>query len=229
PRLWGAVVHKDLPLIEHLLTIGKNPTRRETGTPTSPLMEAHLLGLKEVVKIFANNLDGKQSVPSPELIKSTLVELEKRMDMVFQAAKEGIYERGNGVNVLLKTHSLPGTIKDSNGWSLIHYMAAVTFEDERPKWEPEDVRNYFENHIFYINAIDHWGNTPLHFLAKHQGKQKNTIWEGRNITVEEAWIEMAELFARYGCDPRIPNHQNELPQDLATNSGCHKLANYFKE
>ncbi|CAL4066609.1 unnamed protein product, partial [Meganyctiphanes norvegica] len=156
-------------------------------------------------------------------------ELEKRMKKIFQAAKYGLYERENGVKVMLNSHSLPGTIIDSNGWSLVHYMVAVTFDDGRPAWEPENIRHFFENHVFYINAIDHWGNTPLHVISQHQGNMDVIMWGGKKMSVEEAWIEMTKLFVSYGCDPRITNHENILPHDLAGRSGCNSLANYLEE
>ncbi|CAL4176243.1 unnamed protein product, partial [Meganyctiphanes norvegica] len=62
----------------------------------------------------------------------------------------------------------------------------------------------------------------------HQGSE-DIFWEGQIKSVENAWIDMAKLFVSYRCDPRIPNHQNILPHDLAEKSECHKMAAYLEK
>lgn len=80
------------------------------------------------------------------------------MDEVFKAAKHGMYDGSNqAVHVLLLTHCLPGTIRDHRGRSLLHYMANATFLDGRPAWEAEEINNFFKQHKYYINAVDHRG------------------------------------------------------------------------
>ncbi|CAL4177864.1 unnamed protein product, partial [Meganyctiphanes norvegica] len=224
--LWDAVVQRNMELLQHLLKEGFNPSNKETNTPTSPLQEAHLLGDKRITTLFKKHLNIESSTASEDLISFTLKTLEMRISEVFSAAKCGQYQRG--VSVLLKKHSLPGTIRNSNGWSLVHYIAAAKFSDGRPAWESTDIRNFFKEQIFYINAIDHWGNTALHILATQEDNKK-VLWEGKEHEAKDVWIGMAKLLVEFGCDPRIANHQYLLPHERATNCRNHEMSQYLKE
>ncbi|XP_069180059.1 uncharacterized protein [Procambarus clarkii] len=229
--LWEAVKEGDTEAVEGLLEEGLHPDDVEPGRTTTPHMDAHLLGNKDIHLIFTKHRGEEKSLPGDELIKSTIYELKKMMKSVFVAGECGMYEHEGGVAALLRHHHLPPTITDHHGRSLVHYMASVTSSmDPTPPWQPQDIAKFFSNHEHVVNAVDHWGRTPLHDLAKHpQAADGDVMWDGRAWEVSEAWLSLARILTSYGCDPRIPDCQGQLPQHLAAAANNHRLAQFFQQ
>lgn len=81
----------------------------------------------------------------------------KKVDAVFEAASGGQYRHTGGVDVLLRAYSLPGTVHDHQGRSLLHYAASVQLADGGPLWLAQDVRSLVESHGVLVNAVDFKG------------------------------------------------------------------------
>lgn len=81
----------------------------------------------------------------------------KKVEAVFEAARGGQYRHTGGVDVLLRAYSLPGTLHDHQGRSLLHYAASVQLADGAPLWLAQDVRSLVESHGVLLNAVDFKG------------------------------------------------------------------------
>ena len=81
----------------------------------------------------------------------------KKVEAVFEAARGGQYRHAGGVDVLLRAYSLPGTLHDHQGRSLLHYAAFVQLADGAPLWLAQDVRSLVESHGVLMNAVDFKG------------------------------------------------------------------------
>ncbi|XP_037791120.1 LOW QUALITY PROTEIN: uncharacterized protein LOC119586460 [Penaeus monodon] len=230
PTLWEAVKSGDVDAVEALLDEGFHPDDVEEGREITPILDAHFLGFKDVLDLMLKFKGEKATLPTEDLIKSIVNELEIRMKEVFVAAECGMYERERGVHQLLDTHMLPATITDHMGRSLIHYITSTTVMDGRPPWAPKDIKKFLKEHKYFINAVDHWGRTALHQVAEHpRTAEMDVIWEGKEWGVSEAWLELTKILLGYGCDPRIPDHRGVLPHQLATHAGNHQMAQLLEE
>ncbi|XP_064085230.1 uncharacterized protein LOC135200510 [Macrobrachium nipponense] len=228
--LWEAVEKDDLEAVKHLLEEGCHPDDLEGDRISSPFMDAHLLGRREVVDVFASFKGEKYTTAQDDLVKSVMYELERNMKEIFLAAEVGMYTHEQGVKALLKAYSLPATICDSHGRSLLHYMVSVTAMDGVPPWQPKDMRSFFSSHEFVANAVDHRGRTALHELSQHpRTVETDVIWDGKEWTLPEAWLALARLLVSNGCDPRIPDHRGRRPQELAQEAGNVELVHYLEE
>ncbi|ROT63875.1 Rab2a protein [Penaeus vannamei] len=230
PTLWEAVKSGDVDAVEALLDEGFHPDDVEEGREITPILDAHFLGFKDVLDLMLKYKGERATLPTEDLIKSIVNELETRMKEVFVAAECGMYERERGVHQLLDTHMLPATITDHMGRSLIHYITSTTVMDGRPPWAPKDVKRFLNEHKYFINAVDHWGRTALHQVAEHpRTAEMDVIWEGKEWGVSEAWLELTKILLGYGCDPRIPDHRGILPHQLATHAGNHQMAQLLED
>ncbi|XP_037803292.1 uncharacterized protein LOC119597753 [Penaeus monodon] len=68
-RMWDAVISDDLNLAKYLLENGVDPRAKERGQTTTALMEAHILGRTEIVRLFLSNSGEKLTPPSNTLVK----------------------------------------------------------------------------------------------------------------------------------------------------------------
>ncbi|KAK7007728.1 hypothetical protein SK128_016929 [Halocaridina rubra] len=149
----------------------------------------------------------------------------KNVEAVFEAARGGQYRHGGGVDVFLRTYGLPGTVHDENGQSLLHYAASAKLADEGPLWLAPDIKSLVQNHNVYVNAVNYKGQTALHILAeKASMSDQDTCWNGKAVTVSQAWVELASLIMKLGCDPRIPDHSNLFPDEVARMNSNYPLA-----
>lgn len=225
--LWEAVAAGDIEEVESLLEKDHDPWHIEPRRTTSPLLDAHILGQRHVLQVFANYLDSADN--HEEFIEQVLQEWNKMTRQVFVAAECGMYNYERGVAALLHKYHLPGTLRDECGKSLIHYMASPTAVDGSPPWEAEDIVKFLTNHEHFINSVDFHGRTALHYLAEHfHSKHEKIIWSGREWAVEEAWVSVAELLTQYGCDPRLADDTGTLAHTLAANAANHDLAQFLQ-
>lgn len=81
------------------------------------------------------------------------------MEEVFAAAQGGQYRHHGGVDVLLRGYSLPGTLQDSRGCSLLHYAASMALADSGPLWLADDIRSLVQTHRVYVNSVDFKGES----------------------------------------------------------------------
>lgn len=44
---------------------------------------------------------------------------------------------------------------------------------------------------------------------------QNTCWDGKAVNVGQAWVNLATLIMKLGCDPRLPDHSNRCPDEIA--------------
>ncbi|KAK7083189.1 hypothetical protein SK128_013134 [Halocaridina rubra] len=229
-NLWEAVQEGDVDAVKSLLKERRNPNDVELDRFTTPWIDAHMLGLKEIVQEFASFNGETYTTPSNDLIKTVLYELERNMKEIFLAAECGMYDHERGVEALLKAYCLPGTITDNNGCSIIHYIASVIDVDGVPAWKSNDITNFFSNHEFYCNAVDYFGWTALHKISHHPEEAGvDVIWDGRKWKLSEAWLAVAKILVSHGCDPRIPNFKGQLPHEIAIEVGNFELAKYFEQ
>lgn len=69
------------------------------------------------------------------------------------------------------------------------------------------------------------GRTALHALAEAAStSERNTCWDGKALSVSQAWVSMAALVLKLGCDPRLPDRHSHHPDQLARAAGNHILA-----
>lgn len=228
-RLWNAVASGEQEEVEQVLaTLGPNPQVTLGGWDTSPYEEAHQRGRSNILHLLEAFMHKQPHVPQNDMILQVLQAHMKKVDAVFEAASGGQYRYTGGVDVLLRAYSLPGTVQDQHGRSLLHYAASVMLADEGPLWLAPDIRSLVEDHGVYVNAVDFNGFTALHSLTEKASTcERNTCWDGKALSVKEAWVNLANLLMSLGCDPRLSNHQNKYPHQVARDSGNAHLANHL--
>nr|XP_045619293.1 uncharacterized protein LOC123771037 [Procambarus clarkii]XP_045619379.1 uncharacterized protein LOC123771037 [Procambarus clarkii]XP_045619471.1 uncharacterized protein LOC123771037 [Procambarus clarkii]XP_045619564.1 uncharacterized protein LOC123771037 [Procambarus clarkii]XP_045619630.1 uncharacterized protein LOC123771037 [Procambarus clarkii]XP_045619706.1 uncharacterized protein LOC123771037 [Procambarus clarkii]XP_045619787.1 uncharacterized protein LOC123771037 [Procambarus clarki len=226
-RLWNAVASGEQEEVEQVLaTLSPSPQVTLDGWDTSPYEESHRRGHSNVLRVLEAFMNKRPDVPHNDMILGVLQAHTKKVDAVFAAASGGQYRYAGGVDVLLRAYSLPGTILDQQGRSLLHYAASVMLADVGPLWLAPDIRSMVESHGVYVNAVDFNGCTALHVLAETANvSERNTCWDGKALSVKEAWVNLANLIMSLGCDPRLPNHRNKYPHQVARESGNAHLAN----
>ncbi|XP_071519466.1 uncharacterized protein [Panulirus ornatus] len=232
PTLWEAVLEGKTEVVEELLDGGLHrPDLVEKGRHTTPVMDAHLAGNKDVLRVFTQHKKEEPGLPTDDVIKSVLHELEKALKAVFVAAECGMYTHEQGVRALLEQHQLPGTVRDRRGRSLLHCMASISAMDGQPSWQPQHMKEFFANHEHHVNAVDHCGRTALHELSQHPrtADVQDIIWDGKEWILADAWLAVARFLTSYGCDPRIPDHKGRLPHQLAREAHNHELASFLEE
>ncbi|CAL4128363.1 unnamed protein product, partial [Meganyctiphanes norvegica] len=120
--------------------------------------DAHQRGYKAIVELIDKHLKTLSITPKNNLILDVMKVHESSVEEVFLAAKNGLHRHKNGVDVLLQSAALPGTIMDKSGQSLLHYAASVKLEDGAPLWISEDIRSLVDKHGCYVDAVDYRGN-----------------------------------------------------------------------
>ncbi|XP_063592780.1 uncharacterized protein LOC134769929 [Penaeus indicus] len=225
-RLWNAVASGEQEEVEQVLvTLAPDPEKAVEGWTTSPYEEAHHRGHYYVLRTLEEFMEKEPEVPQSDLILSVMQTHTRNVESVFEAARGGQYRYGGGVDVLLRAHSLPGTLQDQFGYSLLHYAASVKLADGGPLWLAADIRSLVESHQVFVNAVDYKGRTALHALAEAASvSERNTCWDGKALSVNQAWVSMAALVLRLGCDPRVPDRRNHHPDQLARAAGNLMLA-----
>ena len=59
------------------------------------------------------------------------------------------------------------------------------------------------------------GCTALHILVEYAKNSENiTCWDGKTLSVSEAWLCLASLLMEVGCDPRLLDHYYRSPHQL---------------
>ncbi|XP_069990165.1 uncharacterized protein [Penaeus vannamei] len=225
-RLWNAVASGEQEEVEQVLvTLAPDPEKALEGWTTSPYEEAHHRGHYYVLRTLEEFMGKEPEVPQSDLILSVMQTHTRNVEAVFEAARGGQYRYGGGVDVLLRAHSLPGTLQDQFGYSLLHYAASVKLADGGPLWLATDIRSLVESHQVFVNAVDYKGRTALHALAEAAStSERNTCWDGKALSVSQAWVSMAALVLKLGCDPRLPDRHSHHPDQLARAAGNHILA-----
>ncbi|XP_063592621.1 uncharacterized protein LOC134769817 isoform X2 [Penaeus indicus] len=155
----------------------------------------------------------------------------ERTEALFEAAEWGMYADEGGVHEAMATFGLPATVKDCHGWSVLHYAASMRFADDSPVWGLRDIRKYVEQHKPFPNAVDHWGQTALHVLAQHPRGSLEAVLgrKKRKHNVAGAWVAIACLLIKYGCDPKIQDKQGKRAEDRAREFNNVELAQLLEQ
>ncbi|CAL4209670.1 unnamed protein product, partial [Meganyctiphanes norvegica] len=117
--------------------------------------DAHQKGYKAIVELIDEHLKTFSITSENDIILDVMKAHESSVEEVFLAAKNGLFRNKNGVDVLLLSTTLPGTIMDKSGKSLLHYAASVKLEDGAPLWISEDIRSLVNKHGCYVDAVDY--------------------------------------------------------------------------
>lgn len=215
-RLWNAVASGDEVEVKQVMaSLSPNPNSNLAGQDTTPYQEAHHRGHSPVLRVLEAAMDKRPDVPHNDMVLSILQAHAKKVEAVFEAARGGQYRHAGGVDVLLRAYSLPGTLHDHQGRSLLHYAAFVQLADGAPLWLAQDVRSLVESHGVLMNAVDFKGCTALHILVEYAKNSENiTCWDGKTLSVSEAWLCLASLLMEVGCDPRLLDHHHRSPHQL---------------
>ncbi|CAL4131875.1 unnamed protein product, partial [Meganyctiphanes norvegica] len=154
PILWNAILSHDDEAVKHLVSAVQD---KQALNGSYVHTEAHFRGNKKVVAAMENAMGVKHDVPQPHMIKQVMEDLDRCLTSVFTAAKAGSYHGREGVDVLLRSYGLPGTVRDLKGQSILHH--AVASQDGRKdlKWSINDIRSLLEEHGLYPNAVDYKG------------------------------------------------------------------------
>ncbi|XP_064085936.1 uncharacterized protein LOC135201025 isoform X2 [Macrobrachium nipponense] len=230
-RLWNAVSSGEIEEVEQVLaTMTPDPEIMLQGWDTSPYEEAHRRGHHHILKVLDAFMSRQPQIPDNDMIISVMQAHARNVEALFEAARGGQYRHGGGVDVLLRSFSLPGTVRDQQGQSLLHYAASVKLADGGPLWLAPDIRSLVENHKVYVNAVDYKGQTALHALAeKASMSDQITCWDGKAVYVSQAWVNLATLIMKLGCDPRLPDNSNRSPSEVAQINGNIPLADEFEK
>lgn len=215
-RLWNAVASGDEMEVKQVMaTLNPDPNSTLAGMDTTPYEEAHHRGHTPVLRVLEEAMEKRPDTPHNDMVISVLQAHTKKVDAVFEAASGGQYRHTAGVDVLLRAYSLPGTVHDHQGRSLLHYAASVQLADGGPLWLAQDVRSLVESHGVLVNAVDFKGCNALHLLMEHaKNNEEITCWDGKTLSVCEAWLGLASLLMEVGCDPRLLDHRYRPPHQL---------------
>lgn len=70
----------------------------------------------------------------------------------------------------------------------------------------------------------HTGQTALHTLSlKASVSDQHTCWDGRTLSVCQAWLALADLLLTLGANPSLPDHSNKYASHLAQDLDNHQL------
>ncbi|KAK3880720.1 hypothetical protein Pcinc_014812 [Petrolisthes cinctipes] len=228
-RLWNAVASGAESEVEQVLeTLSLDPTVSVAGLGTSPYQEAHRRGHVKVLRVLEVFMHRRPNTPHNDMILGVMQAHNKKVEEVFASAQGGQYRHHGGVDVLLRGYSLPGTLQDSQGCSLLHYAASMALADSGPLWLADDIRSLVQTHGVYVNAVDFEGQTALHTLSqKASVSEQHTFWDGRTLSVCQAWMALADLLMTLGANPSLPDHSNKYPSHLAQDVDNQQLADLF--
>ncbi|CAL4107769.1 unnamed protein product, partial [Meganyctiphanes norvegica] len=153
-------------------------------------------------------------------VVQVIEELEKLIEPIFKAIENMNLFGINSADSLLKDCGLPGTIRDSQGNSILHYLIFPIQQDKlTPGVTADDIKRFLCDHNAFVNAANYKGQTALHALV---------IKASKAYSIEE-WKSMAQLLLAVGCDPGISDNNDELPEDVALYRGCDYLQDLLKE
>ncbi|XP_068203123.1 uncharacterized protein [Palaemon carinicauda] len=230
-RLWNAVASGEIEEVEQVLaTMTPDPEIVLQGWDTSPYEEAHRRGHHHILKVLDGFMSRQPQVPDNDMIITVMQTHARDVEAVFDAARGGQYRHGGGVDVLLRSFSLPGTVRDQQGQSLLHYAASVKLADGGPLWLAPDIKSLVENHNVFVNAVDYKGQTALHALAeKASMSDQITCWDGKAVYVSQAWVNLATLIMKLGCDPRVQDNASRSPSAVAVINGNTPLADELEK
>ncbi|XP_047489125.1 uncharacterized protein LOC125039330 [Penaeus chinensis] len=194
--------------------------------------------IRRPAKSFYGKKPARLRIPEPLCRAAASISARKRMmtwtertKALFEAAEWGMYTDEGGVHEAMATFGLPATVKDCHGWSVLHYAASMRFADDSPVWELRDIRKYVEQHQPFPNAVDHWGQTALHVLAQHpRGSLEAVLGRKKRMhNVAGAWVAIACLLIKYGCDPKIQDKQGKRAGDRAREFNNAELAQLLEQ
>ncbi|XP_047490054.1 uncharacterized protein LOC125039803 [Penaeus chinensis] len=189
----------------------------------SSYVEAHLQARMEIAEFFQSR---KEALRSLDVVPRVLQELNRRLEKIFLAAEKGLYK--TGVDVLLRKYSLPGSVTDAKGRSLLHYVTSCKGPGDAPIWRAENVLKLIDDHNCLPNAVDYQGRTCLHFLAHSASNSRSKVqWHGREETVETAWLSLAKILVHAGGDPSLKDLAGELPHVVAKEKAKLELHDFF--
>ncbi|KAK7041539.1 hypothetical protein SK128_017080 [Halocaridina rubra] len=173
-------------------------------------MEIHKRGDKQCLMVINNHFEQDNAPSSNSMILKILKEYEEVTRDIFKAALAGHYEGAGGVKGMLVNNSLPGTIQDQYGRSLLHYVAFAKGPSREPLWMAEHIKDLVKQHNCNTRAVDFTGQNPLHTLV-------------RSCTNSQAWLHLANMLVDLGCDPQQKDYQGKTAsenivdnQELAT-------------
>lgn len=86
-------------------------------------------------------------------------EMNGRLEEIFSAAKEGLYK--SRVDVFLRLYGLPGSVTDTEGRSLLHYVTSFKGPHDAPVWSAKNVLKLIEDHNCLPNAVDYQGENSM--------------------------------------------------------------------
>ncbi|XP_069990162.1 uncharacterized protein [Penaeus vannamei] len=180
------------------------------------LVEACLVGREHFISC------GETKADRSELIKDVLEAYTHLMDRVFMAAKKGKYR--TEVDPLLRRYELPGSVRDEEGKSILHHIASVRTDDQRPMWTHVNIEHFMMTYNCIPNAVDYQGRTCLHLLAESAiTSDKSVTWGEEEFTVTESWVCLGKLLLSLGCDPRRADNADRLPAHIARMNGNLRL------
>ncbi|CAL4122474.1 unnamed protein product [Meganyctiphanes norvegica] len=232
-KLWEAVHSGRKQDVESLISEETTKTlvnRTPSGESTTILVEAHLRGDSEILK--ALSLPDLYPVADNILIKNIARNFEERVRLVFIACERGHYLGPGGLAELLIKYWLPGTIQDNHGCSLLHcVVSAKVIPSGEPLWQLTDVKNLVNDHHCNINARNFSGETILHTLVSslEYTKEEDCYYDGKQMTVSNAWIQLAQLLLELDCNPALPDYNNKTPVMYVNhNTAMHALLSQEK-
>ncbi|XP_037791303.1 uncharacterized protein LOC119586630 [Penaeus monodon] len=187
--------------------------------------EAHLQASMEIAEFLESR---KETLRSLDVVPLVLQEMDGRLEEIFSAAKEGLYK--SRVDVFLRLYGLPGSVTDTEGRSLLHYVTSFKGPDDAPVWSAKNVLKLIEDHNCLPNAVDYQGRTCLHLLAHSASIARSKVqWCGREQTVEMAWLSLAQILVQAGGDPSLKDLAGELPHVVAKEKAKLELHDFFSK
>ncbi|XP_042886287.1 uncharacterized protein LOC122262347 [Penaeus japonicus] len=163
-----------------------------------------------------------------ERIKEALQIYREHLDKIFSLATEGSYQ--TGINNYLCQYQLPGTVRDEEGKSILHYIASCKSDIKTPMWTVPDAQEFMRNYKCLPNAVDYQGSTCLHLLVDAaETSSDEVLWGGETTTPNKAWLRMAQILLELGCDPRREDGAGSRPRDIARRKSNLALAEFLEE
>ncbi|CAL4119632.1 unnamed protein product [Meganyctiphanes norvegica] len=219
-ELWLAVTCGSADEVTKLInTTNVNPIVDVPWRGSSPLLEAHLRGDRGILQALMVQ-------DPPDMDHIVFKEYVRRIKVIFNAADHGHYQGSEGVSELLQMYNLPGTVRDSDGCSLLHIAASSLTDSGAPLWSLNNIKDLVDQHLCYVNAVDNYGKTCLHHLvASSLNNNTDSILYGdQDSSITDSWLTLAKFLIDLGCDPAVTDNHGYLPQRLAIKKGFNLLA-----
>lgn len=84
--------------------------------------------------------------------------------------------------------------------------------------------------LFHFQLLVSAGCNALHHLMEHAKNNKEiTCWDGKTLSVCEAWLGLASLLMEVGCDPRLLDHRHRPPHQLPVAAQKPRLASLLSK